>query len=33
MSEEFGAEAEPVMERLIVFLRILIGRKLISLQD
>jgi hypothetical protein len=33
MSEEFGTEADPVMERLIVFFRILIGRKLIILQD
>lgn len=33
MSEEFGPEAEPVMERLIVFLRMLINRKLIILQD
>ena len=30
---EFGTEAEPVIERLILFLRILIGRKLIFLQD
>lgn len=33
MSEEFGPEAEPVIERLIVFLRMLIHRKLIILQD
>jgi hypothetical protein len=33
MSEEFGAEAEPIIERLIVFLRILIGRKLLFLKD
>lgn len=33
MREEFGQQAEPVMERLIVFLRILLGRKLIVLQD
>lgn len=33
MGEEFGEQAEPVLERLIVFLRMLLGRKLIVLVD
>lgn len=33
MGEEFGEQAEPVLERLIVFLRMLLGRKLIVLED
>lgn len=32
-AEKFGPEAEPVMERLVVFLRILLGKKLIDLRD
>lgn len=31
--EQFGPDAEPVMERLVVFLRILLGKRLIVLQD
>jgi hypothetical protein len=33
ISERFGPEAEPVLERLIVFIRMLLGKNLIDLQD
>jgi hypothetical protein len=33
MRTEFGPEAEPVLERLIVFLRILLGKELIDFHD